>query len=264
MRSSDVDVVWTAGYGFPRYRGGPLFYADSIGLETRARRDARISGHCSARCTGSRRPCSRASCGNAVRSRNGTPRARIEPRRWRRRRLERQRPGRDRRAHARRSVVPPTEPDEVWKDISRTPPAKYFKAGKRPTIARDDRLLPRAASIGLVMFTVDTEFEIGVRRIPNQEVADAARENSDIMMAFAQHRSAQGQAWACAKRGELIKDGGIRGLQVPPDRARASFPNDRVGLSALRGHRRAQAAGDLPQRALGDRHRHAAAAAACG
>ena len=34
MRSSDVDVVWTAGYGFPRYRGGPLFYADSIGLET--------------------------------------------------------------------------------------------------------------------------------------------------------------------------------------------------------------------------------------
>jgi 3-hydroxyacyl-CoA dehydrogenase len=34
MRSSDVDVVWTSGYGFPRYRGGPLFYADSIGLET--------------------------------------------------------------------------------------------------------------------------------------------------------------------------------------------------------------------------------------
>jgi 3-hydroxyacyl-CoA dehydrogenase len=33
-RSSDIDVVWTAGYGFPRYRGGPLFYADSVGLET--------------------------------------------------------------------------------------------------------------------------------------------------------------------------------------------------------------------------------------
>jgi 3-hydroxyacyl-CoA dehydrogenase len=33
LRAGDVDVVWTAGYGFPRYRGGPLFYADTIGLE---------------------------------------------------------------------------------------------------------------------------------------------------------------------------------------------------------------------------------------
>jgi 3-hydroxyacyl-CoA dehydrogenase len=28
-----VDVVWCAGYGFPRYRGGPLFHADTIGLK---------------------------------------------------------------------------------------------------------------------------------------------------------------------------------------------------------------------------------------
>jgi 3-hydroxyacyl-CoA dehydrogenase len=34
IRGSDIDVVWTAGYGFPRYRGGPLFYADTIGLQT--------------------------------------------------------------------------------------------------------------------------------------------------------------------------------------------------------------------------------------
>jgi 3-hydroxyacyl-CoA dehydrogenase len=27
-------VVWTAGYGFPRYRGGPMFYAELIGLKT--------------------------------------------------------------------------------------------------------------------------------------------------------------------------------------------------------------------------------------
>ena len=25
-------MVWCAGYGFPRYRGGPMFYADTIGL----------------------------------------------------------------------------------------------------------------------------------------------------------------------------------------------------------------------------------------
>ena len=33
MRASDIDVVWHYGYGFPRYRGGPMFYADMIGLD---------------------------------------------------------------------------------------------------------------------------------------------------------------------------------------------------------------------------------------
>jgi 3-hydroxyacyl-CoA dehydrogenase len=34
LRAGDIDVVWTSGYGFPRYRGGPMFYADTIGLKT--------------------------------------------------------------------------------------------------------------------------------------------------------------------------------------------------------------------------------------
>jgi len=34
VRASDIDVVWTSGYGFPRYRGGPMFYAETIGLRT--------------------------------------------------------------------------------------------------------------------------------------------------------------------------------------------------------------------------------------
>jgi 3-hydroxyacyl-CoA dehydrogenase len=33
-RPSDVDVVYLNGYGFPKWRGGPLFYADTLGLET--------------------------------------------------------------------------------------------------------------------------------------------------------------------------------------------------------------------------------------
>ena len=33
LRPSDVDVVYLAGYGFPPYRGGPMFYADSVGLD---------------------------------------------------------------------------------------------------------------------------------------------------------------------------------------------------------------------------------------
>jgi len=31
-RASDVDTVYLAGYGFPRYRGGPLMHADIVGL----------------------------------------------------------------------------------------------------------------------------------------------------------------------------------------------------------------------------------------
>lgn len=32
QRSSDVDVVYIYGYGFPVHRGGPMFYADTVGL----------------------------------------------------------------------------------------------------------------------------------------------------------------------------------------------------------------------------------------
>jgi 3-hydroxyacyl-CoA dehydrogenase len=31
-RASDIDVIWVHGYGFPAYRGGPMHYADSVGL----------------------------------------------------------------------------------------------------------------------------------------------------------------------------------------------------------------------------------------
>jgi len=32
LRASDIDVVYMTGYGFPHYRGGPMFYADTVGL----------------------------------------------------------------------------------------------------------------------------------------------------------------------------------------------------------------------------------------
>jgi 3-hydroxyacyl-CoA dehydrogenase len=32
-RASDIDVVWTSGYGFPRHKGGPMFHADALGLK---------------------------------------------------------------------------------------------------------------------------------------------------------------------------------------------------------------------------------------
>ncbi len=32
IRASDIDTVWLHGYGFPRHRGGPMFWADTVGL----------------------------------------------------------------------------------------------------------------------------------------------------------------------------------------------------------------------------------------
>jgi 3-hydroxyacyl-CoA dehydrogenase len=43
QRSSDVDIVYLNGYGFPAYRGGPMFYADQIGLSEVARALRRIA-----------------------------------------------------------------------------------------------------------------------------------------------------------------------------------------------------------------------------
>ncbi len=34
IRASDIDVIWVYGYGFPAYRGGPMFYGDNVGLPT--------------------------------------------------------------------------------------------------------------------------------------------------------------------------------------------------------------------------------------
>ena len=33
QRASDIDIVWINGYGWPIYRGGPMFYADLIGTD---------------------------------------------------------------------------------------------------------------------------------------------------------------------------------------------------------------------------------------
>jgi 3-hydroxyacyl-CoA dehydrogenase len=33
IRASDIDIVWINGYGWPVYRGGPMFYGETIGLD---------------------------------------------------------------------------------------------------------------------------------------------------------------------------------------------------------------------------------------
>jgi 3-hydroxyacyl-CoA dehydrogenase len=33
-RPGDIDIIYAYGFGFPRHRGGPMFYADTVGLPT--------------------------------------------------------------------------------------------------------------------------------------------------------------------------------------------------------------------------------------
>jgi 3-hydroxyacyl-CoA dehydrogenase len=44
-RPSDIDVIWVYGYGWPVYRGGPMLYADSVGLPYVRDRLEQIASH---------------------------------------------------------------------------------------------------------------------------------------------------------------------------------------------------------------------------
>ena len=43
QRASDIDMVYLTGYGFPLWRGGPMLYADTVGLFNVVRAMARAS-----------------------------------------------------------------------------------------------------------------------------------------------------------------------------------------------------------------------------
>jgi uncharacterized protein len=102
---------------------------------------------------------------------------------------------------------------------------KYFKeTSKRPTIP-EVAAYYRERKIGCVIFTVDSERATGRTRISNEEVAELAAENSDIMIPFASIDPAKGKKGAREAR-RLIKDFGVRGFKFHPQ-IQEFFPNDR-------------------------------------
>jgi hypothetical protein len=114
--------------------------------------------------------------------------------------------------------------DEVWQPYEDAA-SKYFKAGRRPTIAETVSYY-RERKIGLVMFTVDSEAEVGSKRIPNEEVIAAARENSDLMAAFVSIDPHKGKMGIREAR-QLIDEGGVKGFKFHPT-LQGFFPNDRL------------------------------------
>ena len=115
-------------------------------------------------------------------------------------------------------------PDEFRNDFDAAA-EKYFKFDHRPTIAQTIAYY-RERKIGLVMFTVDSEANIGRRRIPNEEIAEAALENSDMMLAFASIDPHKGMMGVREAR-RLISDYKVGGFKFHPT-MQGFFPNDRL------------------------------------
>jgi predicted TIM-barrel fold metal-dependent hydrolase len=91
----------------------------------------------------------------------------------------------------------------------------YFKAPRqRPTI--DETIAHyRERNIAFVMFTVDCEAGIGAKRIRNEEIAEKARANPDIMIPFASIDPHKGKMGAAEAR-RLIMDYGVKGFKFHP------------------------------------------------
>jgi len=123
--------------------------------------------------------------------------------------------------HANVSSRQPRDPCSIQFDEAM---AKYFKSRQPPTI-RELAQYYRERKLAAVIFTVDTESEIGHWRINNEEVAEVAAENNDVLIPFASIDPARGRAGVEEAR-RLIADHGVRGFKFHPN-LQAFFPNDR-------------------------------------
>ncbi len=104
--------------------------------------------------------------------------------------------------------------------------AKYFGAPwSHPPTMQQTADHYRAQNIAAVIFPVDAERETGYRRYPNEEVAQIAAANADILIPFASIDPAKGRLGAREAR-RLMRDFGIKGFKFHPTQM-GFFPNDR-------------------------------------
>lgn len=103
--------------------------------------------------------------------------------------------------------------------------ARYFKSDERPTI-QETADYYRALNMAFVMFTVDSEHAVGKKRIPNEEVAEGAMANPDVMIAFASIDPHKGRMGAREAR-NLIENYGVKGFKFHPT-VQGFYPYDRM------------------------------------
>src|SRR5882757_8431359 len=123
--------------------------------------------------------------------------------------------------HANISQRQPRDPCSVIFDEAM---AKYFKSAVPPTIPEVAQYY-RERHMAAVIFTVDNEAEMGHTRIANEEVAEVAAENADVLIPFASIDPAKGKMGAREAR-RLIEHFGVRGFKFHPS-MQEFYPNDR-------------------------------------
>jgi predicted TIM-barrel fold metal-dependent hydrolase len=101
---------------------------------------------------------------------------------------------------------------------------RYFKSKPPPTIPEVAQYY-RERKMAAVIFHVDSEAEMGHIRIANEEVAEVAAENNDVLIPFASIDPAKGKMGVREAR-RLIEEYGVRGFKFHPS-TQGFFPNDR-------------------------------------
>jgi predicted TIM-barrel fold metal-dependent hydrolase len=123
--------------------------------------------------------------------------------------------------HAERNEGEPQDP--VTAEVLEAA-ARYFGGSPPQPTAREVAAYYRERDMLAVIFTVDDEAGMGRRRLGNEEVLAAARENPDVLIPFASVDPHKGKL-AVREIHELIEAGG-RGFKFHPN-TQAFWPNDR-------------------------------------
>ena len=124
--------------------------------------------------------------------------------------------------HAEASVEQPQDP--ITGELLAAA-AKYFGGEPRQPTAQAVADYYRARNMAAVIFTVDDEAGLGRRRIPNEEVAQVAAANADVLIPFASVDPHKGKLGVREAR-RLIDEHGVRGFKFHPN-TQAFWPNDR-------------------------------------
>ena len=109
--------------------------------------------------------------------------------------------------------------------VLREAAARYFGSDHALPTVDDVAAYYRERNMAAVLFTVDWELTSGRPPIANEEIADAARANPDVLIPFASVDPARPDAVERARR--LIDEHGVKGFKFHPN-LQGFFPNDRA------------------------------------
>ncbi|MDN3357517.1 amidohydrolase family protein [Actinomadura sp. DC4] len=114
--------------------------------------------------------------------------------------------------------------DDALHDAS----SAYFKVDKgarKPTL-EEMAAYYRERKMAAVVFTVDAEHATGTPPVPNEEVAEAAAANPDVLIPFASIDPFRGKAGVRQAR-RLVEEYGVKGFKFHPN-IQGFFPDDRL------------------------------------